>query len=296
METRTLLTPFTNKDINEIYNDVIIYSILNYQQFDEETKEYFLKRYNHSCSLLKTNNIDSKSLEITDIYTIKNKLDTYKSVYDNFININNAVINDISKDIERIILSSISKKDDELSRISYLFDFITSYITYSEDYYNYCIKTSPTSGYEFDFKNNLPINVYKSIEELLVIGQGVCEEISNLMVYLGKKLNLNIETVGCTYKGEKHSINKITLKNGNTYLIDATRLIRKDKTKEACFLVSTTDLNKESNYVFNQDLITTTYKEAIPSFKMHTDILINNLGLLRPQIENLSTNQTKKIR
>lgn len=127
--------------------------------------------------------------------------------------------------------------------------------------------------------------------------QGLCDDISNVLQYLGRILNLNISTIACNYNGTLHCINKVTLSDGSNYLIDATRLIKKEKTKEECFLVSAEYLNKDNNYKFKEELlITKTYEKEIPNYLPEALELINNINKIIPQIDDLNHQNKSKIK
>lgn len=291
----TLDTLFDEEDINEIYNDTIVYSILKYQSLPEIWQEEFKNRYEKALQLLPKRNIESTTIKNTNITELKQKLTNYQKIYNSVLQLNKDTIDQSGFTIEHFLITELSQKRNEIDRVSYLFEFITNYITYSEEYFHYCLEVPPVDGFTFDFKNNIPVD--SSINGLLVIGQGICENISWLIKYLGEKLNLQIGTINCKYKGNSHTLNTITMKDGNTYLLDATRLIRKDKTLEECFLVSANILNKEKNYQFKSDIILTTdYQGKIPNYQQEVQILIQNLNQLRPTIEDLATHTHGRLR
>ena len=261
----------------------------------ESIVKFFKEKYNYACNLANSRLIYSYLIENYTIENSLDKLENHKAVYNYIININSETIKKVGKKFEEIIINTISKQEDEISRISFLFDFITNYITYSEEYFNHCIRLPLVDGFEFDFKNNMPVPIRPSAEEMLVLGQGVCEDISNLMIYLGEKLNLKIDKISCSYNEYLHQLNTITLSDGKTYLIDATRLIRNDKTKDECFLVSKEKLNKDKNYTFRDHQETWSYISKYPSFDIQSEVLIESLESVAPEIEN-ANNASKQRR
>lgn len=290
-----LETVFTNDDITEIYNEMILYSILKYQSLPTTWQEEFKSRYEIALKHMQERNLTAKMLQNKSMEEIKTELTNYQNIYNYIIKQNREVVDQIGAQIEKVVLETIGKKTEELDRISFLFDFITNYITYSEDYFHYCLEIPTVDGFTFDFKNNIPVDASKN--GLLVIGQGICENISWLIEELGKKLNLNISTINCKYKDSLHALNMIRMQDGNDYLLDATRLIRKDKKKEECFLVSAKTLNKENNYQFKENMpVATDYSKPIPSTQEETEKLIESINQIRPQIEDLNNKTSRSLR
>lgn len=286
-----LETFFSETDIHEIYTTTIKYSILKYQTFPKAWQEQFAERYKKANQFIMERNIDPSYLDSNDLKELKDRLTEYEIIYNTNIELNRETIKQVSSDITRLIIYTINSEPTEISRVSYLFDFLTNYMNYSEDYNKYCLEVPPIDGFNFEFKNNIPVE--PTLNGALVMRQGLCEEISNILQHLGRLLNLRITKINCNYKNSLHSLNMITLSDGNTYLMDATRLIRKDKTKEECFLVSASDLNKDNYYEFKDTLpLTTTYKDSIPNYSSQATELINKVNQISPQIEDLN-NHTK---
>lgn len=288
-----LETFYTQDDIAQLYNRVIIYSILKYQSLKEEAQEEFKPRFEHAIVQLKNRHIEPTQLQHTTLEGLKQELINEKSIYNNILEQNKEIINLTAPEIETILLKEFLSKETELEQLSYLFDFLAKYLTYPEEYYEYCLKVPPVDGFEFDFKNNIPAD--SSINGMLVMGQGFSDEISNLMIYLGNRLNLNITKQFCEYKGSLHSINIVTLQDGKKSLIDVTRLIRKDKTKEECFLVSAEDLNKNKDYQFKDTMPpTTTETRPIPNYQEKAMLLVQFINNINPFPRKLEETTNRK--
>lgn len=281
-----LETLFTSEDVEEIYNGTVIYSVLKYDTFPDSLKEFFKKRYDVALKHLKARNIDYMKFDKNTIGFLKDRLTNYQQLYNQILEQNKEVVELVAPTIEKLIVNIGKSMQCEIERISFLFDFITSYVTYSEDYFHYCLEVTPIDGFTFDFKNNLPVD--SSVDGMLVIGQGLCDDISNFLIYLGKKLQLNIGKTFATYKGNHHSFNTVTLEDGNTYLIDATRKIRKDMETSECFLVSHEKLNKNHDYVFKDTLLTSTYLGEIPRNLEIIFELINQIKKVTPSVVDLN--------
>lgn len=291
----SLETFFSKKDIEDIYNTTLMYSILKYKSLPQIWQEVFKERYENALQLITGRNINPHIFQNTNLEELQHRLIEYKNMYNSNIQLNEETVAKVGSNITRLIIYTINKEQNEIDKISYLFDFITSYLSYSEDYNNYCLNIPPIDGFTFDFKENIPIE--PSINGTIVMGQGLCEDISNVLQFLGKHLNLQIKVITCNYKRSLHSLNAITLSDGKTYLIDATRLIRKDKSKEECFLVSEQDLNKDNLYDYRKELpITTTYNKPISNYSTQAIELINNINQIRPQVQNLNTNSKNNLR
>lgn len=295
-----LETFFKEKDIDDIHNIILIYSILKYKELPKIWQEEFKERYTYAIQKLKERNINLNILENIKLEDLNERLTEYEMIYSTNVELNRDLVSRSGLEITREIVYTINKKQTEIDKITYLFDFITKYLTYSEDYNNYFLKPPPVERFKFEFKDNIPIeinniSIEKSINNTLVMQQGLCDDISNVLQYIGRILNLNISTMTCNYNGTLHCVNQITLSDGNNYLIDATRLIKKEKTKEECFLVSAEYLNKDNNYKFKEDIsITKTYEKEIPNYLSESLELINNINNLLPQIDDL--NHQNKLR
>ena len=290
-----LETLFTKKDIEDIYNNLIIYSIMNYHNLPIESQNFLKKKYLHALKYLKEKEL-TEELEYTNYEQLQQTLLQYQVVYNEIYNRNKNTINLYGKKIEKLIIDKTNTYKTPLEKISFLFDFVTNYITYSEDYVNYCLNIPPVNNnnlktnLEFDFKNQVPVDT--TIEGMLVIGQGLCEDISNLLAYLGKKVGLNIDIIFTNYKGTSHSLNKITLDDGKTYLLDATRLIRGDMTKKQCFLVSNKTLNKNGIYQFKQIDSIKDKEENNYNTEEDAKKLIEKINAIKPESYDLNTKRT----
>ena len=273
MELETL---FRENDIKDIYDLITIYSILKYNNLEKEIQLEFEEGYKNTIKNFKERNLETNKLSNYNLETLEKRLKDYNIVYETNIKLNKDTINDLATKVEHLIITRI-QEEDEITRISFLFDFITNYINYSEENFKYCLNVPFTDNFSFDFSNNVPVD--NRVQGLLVQRQGVCDDISNLIIYLGNCLNLNIKKIFCTYNNNLHCLNCITLNDGKNYLIDATRVIRKDKTKEECFLVSEETINKDKKYEFIEDMIkTTNYDEYIPNKTKEALLLINTIN------------------
>lgn len=289
----TLETFFTEEDVEEIYDNTIMYSILKYQTFQADWQQIFESRYQHALDCFQKRNQISDLLENTSIDRIKNNLLNYQAIYQQIQAQNRPVIDLYAPKIEAIILKSLQTKTTALERVNFLFDFVTNYVQYSTETFQYCLQVPPIDDFYFDFQNQVPVDA--TINGMLVMGQGLCDDISNLMVYLAKRLDLNMKKITCNYNNALHSLNLITLPDGFNYLIDATRLIRQDKTKEECFLVSKEELNKHHNYQFKEDLpITMTYQGTLPQNTKDLAILLTEIESCKPQITDLNSHTLKR--
>ena len=96
------------------------------------------------------------------------------------------------------------------------------------------------------------------------MGQGLCSDIANFLSITGQTLGLNIEVISAKHNDNFHSLNKVTLQNGQSSLIDATAFIKDKVPKSSCFLVSEAKLNQQNNYSFTEELPSTiTLQEPI---------------------------------
>ena len=287
-----LETFFNEEDIQEIYDEVIIYSILKYQTLTSEWQGEFYEKYCHAIQLKEQRAIPDILVHHNSLEHLNQKLTNYQTLYNTILQLNESIIDQIGPQIMEFIVKTIDQEETEYKKVNLLFDFLTTYLTYSEEYYQHCLQVPPVDGFTFDFKNNIPVDC--SINGLLVIGQGVCDDFSNLLMMLGKKLKLNISKVICEYQGELHALNMITFQDGTNSLIDTTRKIRQDKSKEECFLVSQEKLNKDKNYTFPQTIPQTiTFSQLNLSNEEKVRQLIELINEIKPPVQDLNKEKTR---
>lgn len=264
-----LETFFTDEDIKDIYDELVIYSIKKYEEnknmiesLDKESQKKFQKQYKIALLAMKERKINPEILKNRNIQTLKESLDNYQQIYHTILKLNQPTTNEIALQMKEILLSTLSIPKNESEKASLLFDFTTNYFKYSYDYYKYCNQIPFVSEYDFDFKDNIPIDAnYNSI---LLMGQGLCTDIANFIAITGRNLGLNIEVISANHNDNFHALNKITFSNGEVSLIDATAFIKDKVPKSSCFLVSEAKLNHQNNYSFTEELpSTTTLQEPI---------------------------------
>lgn len=257
-----LETFFTDEDIKDIYDELIIYSIKKYEEnqemvekSDTEMQKKFQREYKTALLFSKEREISLENLKNRNIKQIKESLDTYQQNYHTILKLNKNTIDEIALQMKKVLLSTLSKTKNESEKLSLLFDFATEYFKYSYDCYKYCNQIPFVSDYAFDFKDNIPID--SDYNSVLVMGQGLCSDIANFLSITGQALGLNIEVISAKHNDNFHSLNKVTLQNGQSSLIDATAFIKDKVPKSSCFLVSEKKLNPQNNYHFTEDLSST---------------------------------------
>lgn len=264
-----LETFFTDEDIKDIYDELVIYSIKKYEEnknmiesLDKESQKKFQKQYKIALLAMKEREINPETLKNRNIQTLKASLDNYQQIYHTILKLNQPTTNEIALQMKEILLSTLSIPKNELEKASLLFDFTTNYFKYSYDCYKYCNQIPFVSEYDFDFKDNIPID--SNYNSILLMGQGLCTDIANFIAITGRNLGLNIEVISANHNDNFHALNKITFSNGEVSLIDATAFIKDKAPKSSCFLVSETKLNQQNNYSFTEELpSTTTLQEPI---------------------------------
>ena len=249
----TLKTSFTKSEIEEIYKHLVEYSIINYER---NPIEILKKRYESALEVEGIEEIN-KTFDEIEIYLLE-KQQKYKEI----ISSNKDLIDCVAHSIIHILNEDIKKLTTNEEKLSYIFDFVTSTISYDKEYAKYLHKIPLTNGITFNFKGTIPND--GEVFTTLVLGEGLSDEICNLIVYLARVWNIPVGKMYVDYKGKRHAINYYTIKD-EISLIDATRkIINKEEKKHKCFLVSANKLNRENNYVFNDE-------ETIESFTVGED-------------------------
>ena len=257
-----LETFFTDEDIKDIYDELVIYSIKKYEEnknmiesLDKESQKKFQKQYRIALLAMKEREINPETLKNRNIQTLKASLDNYQQIYHTILKLNQPTTNEIALQMKEILLSTLSIPKNESEKASLLFDFTTNYFKYSYDCYKYCNQIPFVSEYDFDFKDNIPID--SNYNSILLMGQGLCTDIANFIAITGRNLGLNIEVISANHNDNFHALNKITFSNGEVSLIDATAFIKDKVPKSSCFLVSEAKLNQQNNYSFTEELPST---------------------------------------
>ena len=264
-----LETFFTDEDIKDIYDELVIYSIKKYEEnknmiesLDKESQRKFQKQYKIALLAMKEREINPETLKNRNIQTLKASIDNYQQIYHTILKLNQPTTNEIALQMKEILLSTLSIPKNESEKVSLLFDFTTNYFKYSYDCYKYCNQIPFVSEYDFDFKDNIPID--SNYNSILLMGQGLCTDIANFIAITGRNLGLNIEVISANHNDNFHALNKITFSNGEVSLIDATAFIKDKAPKSSCFLVSEAKLNQQNNYSFTEELPSTiTLQEPI---------------------------------
>ena len=99
--------------------------------------------------------------------------------------------------------------------------------------------------YDFEFYKGVPIS--KTFEGLLVTKTGLSDSISNLMIFLGNELGLNISSVACEYNDSDYIINSVKIDDNISYM-DVSSVINGSSDIEHACLVDRATLISNNNY------------------------------------------------
>ena len=204
-------------------------------------------------------------------------------------NQNQPIIDVLSRQVLQILKNEMKDDLSEIEKCEFLFDYITSTMKYSEDWLKYNCNVPTTSGYEFDFYNGVPLS--KNYEGLLVTRQGTCEDISNLMIYLGRQLGIEIEKESCYHHDNLHAINYIVVGDKRSYF-DVTSKIRGIKSKEECFLVSKEKLNENDKYDFKANYPDVTLNKQLPRYDINE--VIAKVNQILPNVNYIEYQKLEK--
>jgi hypothetical protein len=226
------------------YYEALAYRIKKYEIYNGMAKKWFKNKYDLALSIMPKEMIEIYAS--TDLETLRQNLLRRQEHVARIEKSNESIVNLYGCVTENIILGNLLNDTDEYCKLMYLTNYLISHITYSKDWFKYCASNLPGDGFDFDFKNGVPVE--KTINGTLAIGQGGCDEISNLACYLGAKLGLNIYKVFTSYRGHLHTMNIVIFKDGTKSYIDYTNVIRNTKMIDNYFLVSATDINIFNEY------------------------------------------------
>jgi hypothetical protein len=264
--------------------------MLKYAKSNSAYKVNYIDQYLNAKQVLKEKNIHNYfSMDISALGRILKERQTYVKETES---LNKQIINAYGEKIEDLILSTLPFNMSEIDKITYLIEYILSNVTFSEDYFECCMKTSIDDDFDFDFKNGIPAD--KSKNGMLVIGQGTNIDIVNLLCYLGDKLGLNIKVSSEKHNNKVHIFNTITFQDGTTNYIDVAKAIR-DKNKygdikyeslNRCFLVLDGISNNGNNYYNKTERFT---EKELSNIKLISkDDILNSYSNIEPYANRLN--------
>lgn len=268
-----------------IHENIILYSLKQYQALPEEIKTFYNSKYQNALTIKQEFNIEYEP-ELEDLKSFlqeqKEKVEIIKAQ-------NQPIIDFLSSQILSILIKEMPNNLTEIEKCEYIFDFVTKTLEYSEDWYKYCKDIPPINGYEFTFYKGIPLS--DNYKGLLITRQGICDDIANLIIYLGKELGVNINKAICEHNENLHAINYMEINGVRSYL-DATSVIRKVKTKDEAFLVSEAVLNQYQDYKLKDHSISTTIDRTPVSYDI--DKIIIETNKLMPQVNYLTYQKYEK--
>lgn len=141
-------------------------------------------------------------------------------------------IKSISPIFEDIFIKNIPEDASIEDKVDFSVQYISRTISYSENWFNYSFTVQAGINRSLSLKDGVLTLLTK--DEIIVIGQGICGDISALAKSLGTKIGLDIGTEMVSYKTFGHVLNTVKLSNGKYGNIYITRLIRGDKTLIQC--------------------------------------------------------------
>ncbi len=233
------LQAFRDCEIAKIYKNKLMYSIIKYEKQNNDFKDFCHDKY---CNALTFNN---SSFDNSIIEEVKEYLDKEMNEYNRVVAENQEVIDLIADELVRNFTNEAVNLSNDLEKCRFLFEYVAKIMHYDFEARKYNRLIPFGNDYDFEFYNGVPIsNSYKG---LLVTKCGLSDDICNLMVFLGRELNLDIDTVVCQNHYGNYYINSVNI-DGNISYMDVTSVIRKkNKIDEAC-LVDRSTLIQNRNY------------------------------------------------
>ena len=293
----SLISYFSEKDIQEIYDYLVEYSIRVYEQsLSEYNISDWKSKYKHALKL-KTESLNRVHLSILPTNMIEAYLTSKQEKYKSNLLANKTVTEECTNLALIAFKNGINTNASQLKKASYIFDFVTQTIQYARDYQKYCLNVPQLGRFEFDFHETMPIDHTADIYQMIIQNQGTSDEICNLISFLGSIIGLQIKPKQVLKNGKPYTVNILKIGKKST-LIDATKAIKGKGKKGSTFLVSSKKLHIE-------------FKEDDPEEDKTTDIscqgkdkqsdikqVIENLEMIRPKRENINPATTmleKKI-
>lgn len=267
--------------VTKIYQNTVLYSIYKYNELDENIKPVYNKRYQNALEL-------KTELGIIEEPT-KEEVTTFlaeqKEKVEKMQNQNQGSIDVIALASVQALLNAMPKDLTNIEKCQYIFDFVTGIMHFDEDWYEYCASVPPIDGYDFMFDNGVPVS--KTYGGLLVTRVGTSDDITNLIMFLGRELGVKIEKTYCKHNSKRRAINYINDDKFVSYM-DPIAVIRQEKEKKDVFLVSENKLDysiKDNEISVNQ---------VVPEPRYNMEEIINQVNQLLPQINYIEYTQIQK--
>lgn len=233
------LQAFRDYEVDKIYKNKLIYSIIKYDEQNNDFKEFYHEKYCNALSFSNSSFYNSAMVEV------KEYLDKAMIKYNEVIKENQEVIDLVSDQLVRNLANEAYKLPNDLEKCRFLFEYVSRIMNYDYDTKKYNRFIPFGEDYPFEFYNGVPIS--SSYKGLLVTKTGLSDSISNLMIFLGYKLGLNISSITCQNHNGSYVINTIKIDDNISYL-DITSVIKKKCRIEDACLVDRATLLKNNNY------------------------------------------------
>lgn len=233
------LTGIKDKYIKEIHKNIVLLSEKRYHLFSEEERKLTEWKYQNVLEAKKEFNIKENNN-----YNVEYYLKKQKELIEDIKRKNQPIIDKLTIKIVEILKQQMPNSLTDLEKVEYIFDYVTNVISYNEEWNKYFYKLSLLPEYDFKFYKGVPLG--NNDEGILVTKSAMCKQISNLLVFLGNQLGVNIYIEEYLYNNNEHAINYILSKKEKLY-INATSVIRKRTTKEESFLLPREKLDKKCN-------------------------------------------------
>ena len=205
------------------------------------------------------------SIDYRDFDDIVEKLESSSRKYEYIKRENEVVIDEYAKVILEGMEKKLSNMDNDIDKCRFLYEYVCTNIKPNSNAYKYNFDIPYADSYAFEFsRKGVPLG--DSIYSTLVLKTGTINEIAGLLEFLGKKFNVPILSIPCTYNDNVYMLNAYDLdaKNVNKThdektketidpkynlsYIDANAVINGDKNMEDAFLVDIGSLNVNGFY------------------------------------------------
>ena len=235
------LISLPQEEIDEIKRNKIIYSIIKYNQIEnEDLIEMYKNKYMYAIYLNDGNINENEQLDKVVDFLEKEKLKIAEIKEKN-----QPIIDSYIEDIAYNLNSVIEDCKDDIEKCTRLFEYVVKTISFNKDAVDYNERIPFGLQYPImDFYNNIPLS--KTYEGMLVTKSGTSSDIANLMVYLGYLFDLDIRTIPSrrwaieTNDEEIFSINVVNLNGRITYMNPTSVILGDSEIQEACLVNKTT--------------------------------------------------------
>ena len=299
-----VLKAFDKAEIDKIYKKKLFYSIIKYNdEFDRLSIENE-ERANLLADVMgdKINyayQLNNSTIDYRDFDNIVEYLDKETEKFNSVVKENETDMDICSDAIIENLIGFASLQKNDIDKCRFLFEYVCRNVRPNEKALKYNDRIPYGNDYPFEFtRDGIPL-ANKGYEGILIGKVGEVADIANFLVFMGKKLGLDIQYCSCIRGKSKtdekaipYAINTVTIDGDMSYM-DAYSVITGNKDIEEAFLVDRPTLmeNSDINEIERVGMI----QNVNYTVDLHLDELKEAESRILPQVEYIDNDIFKEV-